>query len=115
MNSKLVESTFMLAGGLDVMTQEMAMLDAVLLAETIDHSNWKAIRALSAELPEGSIRTGFERAADEVEEQEDEHYHWAADTRARLTMLQAHAARPSMGEMAEGVIAMVKNWLSDEA
>src|SRR4051812_30533526 len=43
MDSKLVESTFMLSGSVDLMTAEMAMLDAVFLAESADHANWKAL------------------------------------------------------------------------
>jgi hypothetical protein len=40
MDTKLVESTFALNGSLDLMTAEMAMLDAVFLAESMDHANW---------------------------------------------------------------------------
>ena len=45
MDSNLVESTFMLNGALDVMTREMAMLDAVFLAESMDHANWQLLAA----------------------------------------------------------------------
>ena len=36
----LLESTFLLAGSVDLMTQELVMPDAVLLAEAKEHANW---------------------------------------------------------------------------
>jgi rubrerythrin len=86
MNSKLVESTFALAGSIDVLSQEMAMLDAVFLAETIDHANWTTLGALTELLPEGPLRSAFQTAVDEVEAQEDEHLGWAKQARQQLTL-----------------------------
>jgi hypothetical protein len=86
MNSKLLESTFALGGSIDVIGQEMAMLDAVFLAETIDHANWTTLAALVARLPEGSLRSSFRAAVDEVEAQEDEHLEWARKTRKELAL-----------------------------
>src|SRR4051794_15720140 len=65
-DSKLLESTVLLSGALDVMTQEMAMLDAVFVAESIDHANWSALGQLAAALPSGELRSAFEAAVDEV-------------------------------------------------
>jgi hypothetical protein len=39
-DSMLLESTFLLEGSVDLMTQELVMLDAVLLAQAKDHANW---------------------------------------------------------------------------
>ena len=97
MDSKLLESTFMLAGSIDLITQEMAMLDAVFLAESIDHANWKVLAQLGAQLPEGALREAFQRASDEVEQQEDEHLEWASQTKERLTMLLAHTDTAEIG------------------
>jgi rubrerythrin len=85
-NSKILESTFALAGSIDVLTQEMSMLDAVFLAETIDHANWTTLAALTERLPAGDLRRAFEAAVDEVEAQEDEHLGWARDTRQQLVL-----------------------------
>ena len=43
------------------------MLDAVFLAETIDHANWVTLGALTELLPDGALRRAFEAAVGEVE------------------------------------------------
>jgi len=114
MNAKLLESTFVLEGSIDVMTAEMAMLDAVLVAESIDHANWQALGQLAAQLPEGPLREAFQQAVDEVEQQEDGHLTWALGTRAQLTMLQARSDMlATAGQKAEELVARVRNWLAD--
>ena len=85
-NSKILESTFALVGSTDLLTQEMSMLDAVFLAETIDHANWETLGALTELLPDGALRRAFEAAVSEVEAQEDEHLGWAKETRQRLVL-----------------------------
>ena len=62
------------------------MLDAVFLAETIDHANWTTFGALTELLPDGALRSAFEAAVGEVEAQEDEHLGWAKETRQRLVL-----------------------------
>jgi rubrerythrin len=112
-DSKLLESTFMADGALDVMTAEMAMLDAVFVAEAIDQANWKCLREVSAQLPPGQLRDAFEGAVSEVLAQEDEHLGWAHDMRAKLTLLQLRSsAMATAGEKAEEMLARVKDWLS---
>src|SRR3954462_1727580 len=76
MDSNLVQSTYLLNGALDVMTREMAMLDAVFLAEAMDHANWQVLSQLVDSM-DGDIRDTFRSAVDEVEGQEDEHLEWA--------------------------------------
>ena len=42
-DTSLVEATFKLGGSLDLVTAEFAMLDAVFLAESMDHANWTSL------------------------------------------------------------------------
>jgi len=91
MDSNLLESTFMLSGSLDPMTAEMALLDAVLVAESIDHANWTTMRELTAAMADGELRAAFQAAVDEVEMQEDEHLGWARTTREEMTLLQSRS------------------------
>jgi rubrerythrin len=112
MDAKVLESTFALAGSVDVMTAEMALLDAVFLAESVDHANWQALAQLTQQMPEGEARSAFQRAVDAVEHEEDEHLEWAQQTRARLVMLQARSdLLANVGEKAEELLARVRNWL----
>ena len=94
MDSNLLESTFLGSGSLDPMATESSILDAVFLAETIDHANWETLKAMSADLPAGATKHACVGAIARVEEQEDEHLKWAKATRARLVELQA-TARPA--------------------
>lgn len=113
MDSKVLESTFLLDGSLDAMTREMAMLDAVLLAETIDHGNWSTLSLLVDQVPEGEVRNAMRRAVDEVEDEEDEHLEWARLTRSRLVMMESKSGLAhTVAGKAEEVIARVKGWLS---
>ena len=112
-NSKNLEATFLGSGSLDPMTAETAILDAVFLAETIDHSNWRMLAALSRELPAGPMQDAFDEAVSRVEEQEDEHLEWAQSTRERLMSLQAKSdAFASAGMKAEELVSRVRNWLA---
>lgn len=114
-DTKLLESTFLLSGGLDIMTQESAMLDAVIIAETVDHNHWELMEKLRDGLPEGELRDAFSAAVDEVVPDEDEHLMWAKTTKERMTMLQAKSsAATSMGMKAEEMMATVKNWFSGD-
>ncbi len=113
MDSNLVESTFMLNGALDVMTREMAMLDAVFLAESMDQANWQLLSQL-VDAMEGDVADTLRSAVDEVKGQEDEHLEWARTTKARLVTLQATGSMTAtVGLATEELIARVENWLSD--
>jgi hypothetical protein len=85
----LLESTFLLSGSVDLLTQELVMLDAVLLAEAKDHANWSCLSALTDQMPVGELRGTFESAVGQVEPQEDEHLTWAQDTRCKMISMQA--------------------------
>jgi rubrerythrin len=93
-DTKLLESTFLAAGGLDVADREMAMLEAVLIAETIDHANWETMRRLGEAMPAGPERDGLSAAVGEVLVEEDKHLGWAAETRGKLIMTSALEAQP---------------------
>jgi rubrerythrin len=109
----LVESTFMLAGSVDLMTQELVMLDAVMLAEAKDHANWSGLSQLVDSFPEGDIRDHVRRAVEQVEPQEDDHLGWAQQTRSKLIAMQVKSSgMATMGAKAEEMVARIKDWLS---
>jgi len=113
MDSRILETTFILSGSLDVMNAEMAMLDAVFLAETIDHANWHNLSTLVESMQTGQTRNSFQTAIDEVEEQEDQHLEWARNTKARLLTVQAETSLTTTIEIkAEELVARVRDWLS---
>lgn len=108
----LLESTFLLTGSVDLLTQELVMLDAVLLAEAKDHANWGCLAALVETLPDGHIRDVFTEAVETVRPQEDEHFGWASDMRCKMISAQATSrATQVVGEAAETVISRIKKWL----
>src|SRR3954447_12189847 len=73
MNTHLIQGVVLAAGSADELPREMAMLEAVILAETKDHADWSFLGALCDELPEGPTRSALSRAVEEVESEEDEH------------------------------------------
>jgi rubrerythrin len=109
-----LESTYALSGSLDPMEQEAVMLDAVLVAETVDHANWSVLAKIVNALPEGPVRSALADAVAEVEPQEDEHLAWARDTKARMTMMQVTSPTMAgaMGGM-EAIAAKVRDMFSD--
>jgi rubrerythrin len=109
----LVESTFLLAGSVDLMTQELVMLDAVMLAEAKDHANWSGLSQMVDSFPEGELRDHVRRAVERVEPQEDDHLGWAQETRSKLIALQVKSsAMATVGAKAEEAVARIKDWLS---
>jgi ferritin-like metal-binding protein YciE len=106
----LLESTFLLGGSIDLLTQELVMLDAVLLAEAKDQANWSCLAGMVEDLPPGEARDALESTVEEVEVQEDEHLTWARDTRCRMISLQATSGpTTSLSMKAEEVVARIKN------
>jgi len=91
MDAKLHEAAILLPDGSDQATLELAILEAVVLAETKCHANWTLIQTMTAELPEGAARAAFQNAVDQVEQQEDEHMRWSKETRDQLIMTLAKA------------------------
>jgi rubrerythrin len=110
-DTALVESTYLLAGSVDIMTAEAVMLTAVMIAESVDHANWQLLSAMVPQVPAGDLRDLMARITAEVEAEEDEHLSWAHDMRARMAMLQAKSAvAAKAGVKAEEMMAQVKSW-----
>jgi hypothetical protein len=90
------------------------MLDAVFLAESADHANWKTLSELVSSVPAGDVQDAFRAAVDVVEEQEDEHLEWASSTKLRMVKLQATSARMArIGAVGEEFVARVKEWFAE--
>jgi rubrerythrin len=105
----LLESTFLLAGSIDLLSQELVMLDAVLLAEAKDHANWSCLAAMVEDLPGGDERDALQLAVDDVEVQEDEHLQWARDMRCSMISLQSRSGPTSTLSMkAEEIVSRIK-------
>lgn len=114
MDTKVLESTFLAAGPLDVVQREMAMLDAVILAETIDHASWSTLQDLVGSVPEGELRSALADAVARVEGEEDRHLAWALQTKKTMVLLQAtNPTMAAMGIKAEQLAETVKGWFAD--
>jgi rubrerythrin len=112
-DTKLVESTSLLGGSLDVMTREMVMLQAVFLAECLDHAHWRTIAELADHLPDGDLRDRWARAVGEVEPEEDEHLEWAREAMEKMVVLQAASSTmTAVGAKAEELVETVRGWFS---
>jgi rubrerythrin len=108
-----LQSTFMLAGSLDPMQQESIMLDAVLIAESVCHSNWATLAMMVDDLPAGPIREAVEMAVGQVGPHEDEHLQWAKDTKTQMIRAQAKSSMmANMGKGVEAVTAAVRDMFS---
>lgn len=88
-NTKIHEAAVLLPDGADPATLDLAILEAVVLAETKCHADWSLIQKLASDLPDGAARTAFQEAVDQVEQQEDEHVRWARQTWEELVLTQA--------------------------
>jgi rubrerythrin len=113
MGAATLQATFLLGGSVDVMTQELVMLDAVMLAESRDHANWSFLSQLVEQVPAGPSKEALAAAVGQVEPQEDEHLGWAQETRSKMMMMQAKSkAMATAGAKVEEMAARVKEWLS---
>lgn len=114
-DARILESTFLLSGSVDLMAAEMTMLDAVLLAETIDHNNWRAMADLAGELPDGELRDQFAESVASVMADEENHLEWAAETRLKMIRLQASSSPlAAAGAKVEEMVAVIGGWFSGE-
>lgn len=108
-----LQATFLLSGSIDVMTQEMAMLDAVFLAESMDHANWELLGKLRDQMPDGAAKDAVAEAVARVEPDEDEHLAWARTTKARMVSMQAQSSTATTAMMkTEELVATVRGWFS---
>ncbi len=113
MDTSLLQSTFLLDGSADPVTAEMVMLDAVFLAESIDHANWKTLTALIASMDDSPLQGQLREIIDQVEQEEDEHLEWARDMRERMTMLEAKSSAMAGAMLrVEEVVTRVRGWFS---
>jgi rubrerythrin len=80
----LAQSTFLLTGSVDLVSAELAMLEAVMLAEAKDRANWELLARLCSHMSDGDVRSQLEAVAGEVLSEEEEHYTWARDARAEM-------------------------------
>lgn len=103
-NAGLLESTFMLSGSVDPVTAELAMLEAVMLAEAKDHGNWELLSLLADAMADGPVKEATEAAVEEVLADEENHYGWAELTRMQLLYRLATGGQelPELDEDAAG-------------
>ena len=92
-NGKVLEG-LLLSSSVDVPTFDVALVDAVAVAEAKCHANWMFLNELAAELPASSTRTAIEDAVSQVMEQEEKHYGWATETRNGLLRAMAFGIDP---------------------
>lgn len=85
-NAALLQTTFMITGSVDPATRELAMIEAVAIAETKCHANWELLGKIAAALPEGLVRDTIEAAVGEVQPQEEKHLTWATTARERFLL-----------------------------
>jgi rubrerythrin len=95
-DTKLMEPA-LLSGSVDNLTMELAVLEAVLLAERKDQANWKLLRLLADQLPDSVPAQAIRRAIEQVEAQEDEHVRWAQQSWQQAALAQITAGGPAGG------------------
>jgi rubrerythrin len=113
LGSKLLEGPVLLAGSVDVVSFETALLEAVVIAEHKCRDNWQLLGRLAEVLPEGAARRAVVDAVATVRSQEDEHVAWASNMWFELALTNARhpVASKTMGAV-EGVLSKVKEALT---
>lgn len=99
----------------NMMTAEMIMLNAVLVAETIDHADWEGVKAMADSAP---LRSGRRRPARGLRPRRPRRGRAPGlGTTMRLRMTKMHAsseAIATMGAKTEEMIATVNDRFSDD-
>jgi hypothetical protein len=109
-----VEATWILDGSLDILTRELAMLDAVVLAFTVDNSNWELLAELAGELG-GSAGSALTEVVEVVQPDVAANTAWAMQTRKRIVMMQAkHPVMAGVQATAEGALDWFKGLFADD-
>ncbi len=109
-----LEGSFMLSGSVDLMDQEMVMLNAVVLAETIDSANWETLAALADGLQDGEVKTALAAAVERVLPQEEEHIDWPRQMRQQMILLQARSkAMQTVGLGASALMDKIHSLFDD--
>ncbi len=112
-DKRLVESTHLLGGSVDVMTAEMVMLDGVLMAKAMSHANWLAMSELTDAMPDGRRREEFRTVVDEALSEAEQGLDGARATRTKMITLQAeHETLTSMTATAEQMMERVRGWFA---
>jgi ferritin-like metal-binding protein YciE len=95
----LLESTWALGGSVDDVTEELTMIEAVMVAEAKCLGNWQILAALAEDMTaedatQGAIKRQFTDATTQVLAQEAGHYGWATEARTKLIYGLATGAVP---------------------
>jgi rubrerythrin len=114
-DSNLLEATFMLRGSVDAVTAELSLVDAVFIAESVDHANWKLMAKLTELMPDGDMRSAFQAAVDEVESQEDEHLAWATNAKEQLVIALATGQQTATTDTQQALDDLTKEELYAQA
>src|SRR5512144_3060391 len=110
MSAKMMEATTLLSGTASLLDIELAVLDAVLLAEVTDRANWRTLGRLGDELPDGSVKDALVQAVGRVGPQEDRHLEWAQSMREQMILLQAQSTVATKGmDLLEKAVAKVRD------
>jgi rubrerythrin len=110
MDAKMLEGVTLMAGSADILPLEMAMVEAVMLAETKCAADWKLLRTIGDAMKEGEGRTATLAAVAEAEAQEDEHVGWAVSTWQQMAVLQATSKTAmTLASLGEKLIGMAKD------
>jgi len=109
-NTGMLQGVVLAAGSGDLLQREMAMLEAVILAETKDHADWTLLATLANDLPDGPEKEAMRRAVARVEPEEDEHVAWSKDMWTRMATLQVKSTTMmKLADMTERALATVRN------
>ena len=112
-DTKQLEATFLLAGSVDPMTQEMVMLDGALLAESMASANWSTLIHMAGALPDGALKQAAVDVAAQAAPVCNQHLMWGRQTKAELTTLQASSRMmAAAGTKPDDMLDVIKGWLS---
>jgi hypothetical protein len=110
-----LEATYALDGSLDILTRELVMLDAVVIAYTIDDSNWQLLAEIAGDL-DGGPRDALTAVVETVQPDVADNHLWAVQTRKRIVLLQAkHPVMAGVQATAEAALDWFKNLLADDS
>jgi hypothetical protein len=110
MNTGMLQGVVLAAGSAEPLVRELAMLEAVLLAETKDHADWSFLGQLVDHVPDGQVRQALAAAVQDVEPEEDDHVGWARDMWHKMSMLQARSTMTmKVADFTEKAMATLKN------
>jgi hypothetical protein len=109
-----LEATFILDGSLDILTRELAMLDAVVIAFTVDDSNWQLLAEIADGL-DGAPRDTVRAVVETVQPDVTANHAWAIQTRKRIVLMQAkHPVMAGVQATAEAALDWFKGLLADD-